>query len=113
MKNRANHFSPAGLLLLMGMAAAAGLLYVSGIGCVWNRLFGITCPGCGMTRALVAALHGNLAAALRWHPMVWSLPLIALYLLFGGRLFRNALLNYGVLILIGAGFLLTFLCRLL
>ena len=33
--------------------------------CQFHRLTGLNCPGCGMTRALYALLHGELAAALR------------------------------------------------
>ena len=33
--------------------------------CQFHRLTGLNCPGCGMTRALYALLHGNFPAALR------------------------------------------------
>ncbi len=33
--------------------------------CQFHRLTGLNCPGCGMTRALYALLHGNILAALR------------------------------------------------
>ena len=33
--------------------------------CQFHRLTGLNCPGCGMTRALYALLHGNVLAALR------------------------------------------------
>jgi hypothetical protein len=33
--------------------------------CQFHRLTGLNCPGCGMTRALYALLHGNFSAALR------------------------------------------------
>jgi hypothetical protein len=33
--------------------------------CQFHQLTGLSCPGCGMTRALHALLHGNFAAALR------------------------------------------------
>lgn len=33
--------------------------------CQFHRLTGLNCPGCGMTRALYALLHGNVFAALR------------------------------------------------
>jgi hypothetical protein len=35
--------------------------------------FGVPCPGCGLTRATLALLHGDLRAALRFHPLVWLL----------------------------------------
>jgi hypothetical protein len=32
--------------------------------CQFHRLTGLNCPGCGMTRALYALLHGNFSIAL-------------------------------------------------
>lgn len=32
--------------------------------CVSQRLFGIRCPGCGVTRSVAALLHGDLTAAM-------------------------------------------------
>ena len=40
-------------------------------GCPFRFFFGISCPGCGMTRALLAALRLDFAAAFSYHP---SLP---------------------------------------
>ncbi len=39
-------------------------------GCPVYALTGWECPGCGMTRALAALLHGRVAEALRWNPLV-------------------------------------------
>jgi len=33
--------------------------------CVWYTLYGIHCPGCGMTRAVLATLSGDFLLALR------------------------------------------------
>jgi len=33
--------------------------------CQFHRLTGLNCPGCGMTRAFYALLHGRFSAALR------------------------------------------------
>lgn len=38
--------------------------------CPFRALTGIACPTCGGTRALVAAAHGELGAALRLNPLV-------------------------------------------
>ena len=47
-------------------------------GCPFRFFFGISCPGCGMTRALLAALHLDFAAALSFHPLFFLLPLFLL-----------------------------------
>ena len=37
--------------------------------CVWQRYTGLDCPGCGLTRCFISIAHGDLAAALRYHPV--------------------------------------------
>jgi hypothetical protein len=56
-----------------GALGLAGLAYVRGVdparggvfpACPFHRLTGLWCPGCGMTRALHALLHGDITAAM-------------------------------------------------
>lgn len=37
-------------------------------GCAFKRVFGIACPGCGMTRSIVLALDGDVALAFAANP---------------------------------------------
>ena len=53
-------------------------------GCAVYRLLGVPCPGCGMTRAWLQALRLDFAGVFRWHPLFWTVPLIALALIFFG-----------------------------
>lgn len=50
-------------------------LYLLDIGCVFRLLTGIPCPGCGMTRAWLAALRLDFAAAFAYHPLFWAVPI--------------------------------------
>lgn len=69
------------LIPILLAAAALCALYLFGGGlCLLRLTTGIPCPGCGMTRALLSALRGDFAAALAFHPLWWTLPLLALLL---------------------------------
>ena len=35
--------------------------------CIFLRTTGLPCPGCGLTRSIVAAAHGNLALSFSYH----------------------------------------------
>jgi hypothetical protein len=42
-----------------------------GIPCLWKTLFGINCPGCGLSRAGALLLHGHLVEAARMNWLVF------------------------------------------
>lgn len=46
--------------------------------CVFHQLTGLDCPGCGSTRALHALLHGDVAAAWRFNPILFVFAAVAL-----------------------------------
>jgi hypothetical protein len=48
--------------------------------CPMASSLGIPCPGCGLTRATLSLLHGDVRAALHFHPLVWLLtPLFVVF----------------------------------
>jgi hypothetical protein len=63
-------------LLLSAPILAAAFLSVAPIGddgptvCPFALVTGTACPGCGMTRAAGYLIRGDLASALRYHPLV-------------------------------------------
>ncbi len=75
--------------LVRGTLLAGGaLLYLKvwlpvtglGIPCVFHQATGLYCPGCGMTRAALALLQGEVPQAFRFNPLVFCLvPLFAAY----------------------------------
>jgi len=46
--------------------------------CLFHLLYGVDCPGCGMTRGLSHLVHGHLLTALQHHPFS---PIVLLYLI--------------------------------
>lgn len=100
------------VLQLAGFAAIIVVFWILRIPCVWQALLGIPCAGCGMTRATFCALKLDFAEAFGYHRMFWSTPILLGYFLYDGKLFPNRLLNYGILILIGVGFLVNWVLNL-
>lgn len=62
------------LALALLLAAGALVLDATGVGCPIKWATGVSCPGCGLTRAWLACLHGHLRQALAYHPLFWSVP---------------------------------------
>jgi hypothetical protein len=52
--------------------------------CLTAGVLGLPCPGCGLTRATLAALHGRFEEAFRLHPLF--LPVAPIYAYFVGSL---------------------------
>ena len=100
------------LAVTVGYLLVVSVWYLWRFPCVFQALFGIVCPGCGMTRAVLAALRLDLAAAFAYHPMVVSLPLLYLYFLSDDGLFRNKRWDCVLLCGIGAGFATNWLLQL-
>ena len=73
--------------------------------CVYIYFLDTPCPGCGMTRACMAALRLDIAGAFSYHWMFWSVPVLLVYYFLDGRVFKNKILNAGLLWFIGFGFL--------
>ena len=56
------------------LAAWTATLSLLGIGCPIRYLTGVSCPGCGMTRAWLSVLHLHLGEAFAYHPLFWLVP---------------------------------------
>ena len=48
------------------------------IPCASKSIFGIRCPGCGMTRSCVSLVQGKFADALHYHPFSWLIVGLAI-----------------------------------
>jgi hypothetical protein len=43
--------------------------------CLSRKIFGVTCPGCGLTRSFIYLAHGDLSASWNVHRVGWLLAL--------------------------------------
>jgi hypothetical protein len=57
--------------------------------CTFRNLTGYDCPGCGLTRSVVAFLHGDLVGSVRAHPL-GAVVFLLFVVLWGTALFAWA-----------------------
>ena len=60
-----------------------------GITCPIKFITGISCVGCGMSRAWMAFLHLDIAKAFAYHPLFWLVPIAVIVLLCKYNYFIN------------------------
>lgn len=70
----------AGALLLYSFDPSAPNNYFPRCPSYW--FFGVYCPGCGITRALHALLHGDVAQALAYNPLAILAAPVLLWMAF-------------------------------
>lgn len=71
-------------LLMLGCVTL--FLYLTGIGCPILYVTGISCPSCGMTRACLHLLQLDLPGAIHYHPLCFTLPFLAVLILFQNKI---------------------------
>ncbi len=95
--------------------AAAVLLYLVlwklEVPCWMKAIFGLPCPGCGMTRAWLALFRGDVGRAFGMNPMFWSIPILYGYILADGHLLGHKWADRMVLGLLLGGLAVLFLAR--
>ena len=84
MEKKENRFQ------IISAIAAVVLLYLVlegfGITCPIKFLTGISCAGCGMSRAWIAVFHLDFARAFYFHPLFFTPPVILLVILLKKRI---------------------------
>lgn len=104
---------PEKIILLIVSAVLVFAARKLGISCIMLYFTGIPCPGCGITRACLAALRLDFAQAFLFNPMFWSVPVLLVYFFCDGRVFKNKVIDVCLLCGIGTGFLANWLIKLL
>lgn len=92
-------FYKLGIIILLILIAAillqnSGLLNLTDLlyPCLFHRISGLYCPGCGGTRAVKALLEGHFIDCLFYHPFVFYCAVM--YLLFMGSHTAEKLYSY-------------------
>lgn len=71
------------ILLLGGIYLIIVRKIGKGIPCIFFKLTGLQCPGCGMTRAMVEIGKGNFRAAFQYNALSLTVfPVLCIYMLF-------------------------------
>jgi hypothetical protein len=104
------------ILIVLGFAYLWFFLtFGTGLPCIFHKLTGLKCPGCGMTHAVAALWNGNIRQALDDNFLVLNvLPVTCLYLLYravryvnghekGFYIWEYALLSLLLLLTVGYG----------
>lgn len=65
---------------ILVIAAFYIVIELAGITCPIRFITGVSCAGCGMSRAWLALLRWDLSSAFAYHPLFW-LPVPAVFLL--------------------------------
>ncbi len=78
-------------VLLIGLVYGFFVLINRPIGCIIERVLGINCPSCGITRAWMTVLRGDIGLAFYYHPL-FLFPLIGviLYVVNNNILVKNS-----------------------
>ncbi len=97
------------LLVSIAVLLYAAVLYILPISCPILSITGIRCFGCGMTRALLAALRFDFATAFSYHMMFWSVPFLYVCFLYDGKLFKKKTLNTLLYVIILIGFIINWI----
>ena len=100
------------LALLIAFIVVYLLMVIFDTTCIVKFVFGIPCPGCGLTRAWVSFFRLDFRSAFEYHPLFWTVPISLYYILYDLAPFKNKFLNYGVPITIIAMFFINWIVRL-
>lgn len=97
------------ILSIIALIIALGIMQYIGITCPIKYVTGISCAGCGMTRAWIALLHLNVKTAYRYHPLFFMPPVVLILYLFRDKF--NKKLYYILIGIVIALFIIVYICR--
>ncbi len=97
------------LLLLVFMGLILVFWVANGWPCLIKKVAGIPCLTCGMSRAWLCAFRLDLAGAFTYHPMFWSIPVLAGLWIFIDRIPKRW--TTGLAIALALGYFVCYIMR--
>ena len=95
--------------------AAVVVLYVIlesfGVTCPIKYITGISCAGCGMSRAWIALMHFNIHEAFMYHPLFFLPPVVVIVMLLKSKI--NIKIYKIIIFTIIIMFAIVYMCRLI
>lgn len=105
-KNVLNRIKICGLIFVLYL-----ILNLFHAGCPIKFITGVSCPGCGMTRAILSVLRLDFAGAFHYHPLFFLAPVMFFLFIFQDYI-KPGVVKVSWIVLITL-FILTYLYRLL
>ena len=82
-----------------------------GVTCPIKYITGISCAGCGMSRAWIALLHFNIHDAFMYHPLFFLPPVVVIVMLLKSKI--NIKIYKIIIFTIIIMFAIVYMCRLI
>ena len=115
MDNKGKNKRKNGREELICAVTAVVVLYTAmesiGITCPIKFITGISCAGCGMSRAWMAFLQLDIAKAFAYHPLFWLVPIAVIVLLCKSKI--NIKIYKIIIFTIIIMFAIVYICRLI
>ncbi len=103
-----------GVVLLFLAVYLTVSYFFTGSPCVFRLLTGVPCPGCGLTRAFFALFRFDFGQAFFFHPFIFLLIPIAVFILVEGGIRGKPLKKYYPLFIAAAAcFFLLYILRMI
>lgn len=69
-------------------------LKVTGTNCFIRGIFGIPCPSCGISRAIIAFLNRDFGMAFKYHPLFWVPTVVLVVSIINKKYLKKLLLVF-------------------
>ena len=66
---------------------------ITGSICLIRGVTGVPCPSCGMSRAIIAFINGDIINAFKFHPLFWLPFILFVLIVFKRKFFKQIIIG--------------------